>query len=39
VIDLGLVKFVQECEDIGERANKEYFIEKSLKKMKGDWVG
>ena len=34
-----MVEHVQKCEDIGEKANKEYFIEKSLKKMKADWVG
>lgn len=39
LVDLGMVAHVQKCEDIGEKANKEYFIEKSLKKMKADWVG
>jgi dynein heavy chain len=25
------------CEEVGERAYKEYHIEKSLNKMQGDW--
>ena len=39
LVDKGLVAHVSKCEDVGERANKEFFIEKSLKKMKLDWVG
>ena len=39
IIDRGMVKFVQECDDIGEKANKEYNIEKSLAKMKKEWEG
>jgi dynein heavy chain, axonemal len=39
VIDKGMGKFVTECEDIGEKAYKENYIEKSLKKMKLDWEG
>ena len=34
-----MVAHVAVCEEIGEKANKEYFIEKSLKKMKADWNG
>jgi len=37
LIDMGMVKHNQVCEDVGERAGKEYHIEKSLKKMKEDW--
>jgi len=37
LIDMGMVKHNQICEDVGERAGKEYHIEKSLKKMKEDW--
>lgn len=39
LVDLGMVAHVAVCEEIGEKANKEYFIEKSLKKMKADWNG
>jgi dynein heavy chain len=38
LIDMGMVKHNQVCEDVGERAGKEYHIEKSLKKMKEDWI-
>lgn len=34
---MGMVKHNQVCEDVGERAGKEYHIEKSLKKMKDEW--
>lgn len=39
VVDRGMVKFAQECDDVGEKANKEYNIEKSLAKMKKEWQG
>jgi len=39
VIEKGMVDFADTCEDIGEKAYKEYNIEKSLAKMKGDWIG
>jgi len=34
---MGLVKNLSICEEVGERAAKEYNIEKSLRKMKLDW--
>lgn len=34
---MGLVDHLTICEEVGERASKEYNIEKSLKKMKGEW--
>ena len=37
VIDLGMVEFVTECDDVGEKAYKEFHIEKSLEKMKKEW--
>ena len=37
VVDAGMLKYMDICEDIGERAYKEYHIEKSLNKMIGDW--
>jgi dynein heavy chain len=39
VVDRGMVKFVTDCDDIGEKANKEFNIEKSLAKMKKEWQG
>jgi dynein heavy chain len=36
-IDKGLLAHSELCEDTGEKAYKEYNIEKSLKKMKDDW--
>jgi len=32
-----MVNHVAYCEEIGERAAKEYHIELTLKKMKDDW--
>jgi dynein heavy chain len=37
VIDAGMMKFTEFCEEVGERAFKEFNIEKSLVKMQGDW--
>jgi len=39
VIELGMVEHADTCEDVGEKAYKEHNIEKSLKKMKGEWAG
>jgi dynein heavy chain len=39
VIEKGMVEHADVCEDIGEKAYKEFNIEKSLKKMKDDWEG
>lgn len=38
-IDAGLLEHSELCEDVGEKAYKEFNIEKSLAKMKGEWVG
>ena len=32
-----MLKHIELCEDVGERAYKEFHIEKSLTKMQGDW--
>lgn len=37
LIDLGMVAHVAICDEIGEKAQKEFFIEKSLAKMKKEW--
>lgn len=37
LIDLNLVQHVSSCEDVGEKASKEYTIELELKKMKSEW--
>lgn len=34
---MGMLKHLDTCEDIGERAFKEFHIEKSLIKMQNDW--
>lgn len=39
VIEKGMIDHADICEDIGEKAFKEFNIEKSLKKMKGEWEG
>jgi dynein heavy chain len=36
-ITAGLLDHGELCEDVGEKAYKEFNIEKSLKKMKTDW--
>ena len=38
-VDKGLLKEVDLCEEVGEKAFKEHNIEVTLKKMKADWVG
>lgn len=37
-MEMKLIDHTDICVDIGERAGKEYGIETSLSKMKGDWV-
>ena len=39
LIDLGMAPHVALCEEVGEKAQKEYHIEKSLLKMKSEWQG
>jgi dynein heavy chain len=39
VIDKGLLNNLEICEEVGEKAAKEYNIECSLTKMQGDWKG
>lgn len=39
VIEKGMVEHAEVCEDIGEKAYKEFNIEKSLVKMKAEWEG
>lgn len=39
LIDLGLTEHVAICDEVGEKAAKEYHIEKSLIKMKSEWAG
>lgn len=39
VIDMKMVEHTQVCEDVGEKAFKEYGIEQSLAKMKAEWEG
>lgn len=37
VIDAGMLKNLDVCEEVGEKAYKEFHIEKSLGKMMNDW--
>jgi len=37
LLDIGLLNYVQEVEAVGDRAGKEYTLEKALRKMKEDW--
>jgi len=39
VIDKGMLDHIAIAEEVGEKAFKEYNIEKSLAKMKKDWEG
>lgn len=39
VIEKGLIKYIPLCEEVGEKAAREYNIEMMLKKMLEDWVG
>ena len=36
-VDKGLCNYTQKCEEIGEKASREYAIECMLNKMKKDW--
>jgi len=37
VINAGMLNNLDVCEEVGEKAFKEYHIEKSLIKMQSDW--
>lgn len=37
LIDLGLLNHLPFCEEIGERASKEFSIENALREMKAQW--
>lgn len=37
VIEADMLKHIEVCEEVGEKAYKEYHIEKSLNKMMEDW--
>lgn len=37
VIEAGMLKYLDVCEEVGEKAYKEFHIEKSLNKMMSDW--
>lgn len=37
VLDLGLMKHVEELVDVGERASKEFQIETMLREMQEQW--
>ena len=39
VIEKGMLDHVAVAEEVGEKAFKEYNIEKALAKMKKDWIG
>jgi len=39
VIDMGMVTHTQVCEDVGEKAFKEFGIEQSLNAMQSAWEG
>jgi dynein heavy chain len=39
VIDKGMLKHVEICEEVGERAYKEFGIERMLNKMMTEWKG
>jgi len=39
VIDKGMLKYLEICEEVGEKASKEFYIEKNLDKMMKDWDG
>ena len=39
LVDSGMVEHVGICDEVGEKAAKEYHIEKSLAKMKKEWEG
>lgn len=37
VINAGMLNNIEVCEEVGEKAYKEYHIERSLTKMVADW--
>jgi dynein heavy chain, axonemal len=37
LLDVGLLNFVNDVADVGDRAGKEFGLEKTLNKMKADW--
>lgn len=37
LLDLGLLNYVQDVAEVGDRAGKEFTLEKTLNKMKEDW--
>ena len=37
LIEIGMVNHVDICDEVGEKAQKEFHIEKSLAKMKKEW--
>lgn len=37
VINAGMLNHIDICEEVGEKAYKEFHIEKSLVKMQNDW--
>ncbi len=37
VIDAGMLNHLEVCEDVGEKAYKEFHIERSLTKMMKEW--
>ena len=39
VVERGMLNHIDVAEEVGEKAFKEYNIEKALAKMKADWVG
>ncbi|KAL2299010.1 hypothetical protein Nmel_014623 [Mimus melanotis] len=38
ILDCGLSKFIEQIEPVGAAASKEYSLEKSIEKMKLEWV-
>jgi len=39
VIDKGMLKHIEVCQEVGERAQKEFNIERQLERMMADWKG
>jgi dynein heavy chain len=37
ILDMGLLEFTNQCQEVGERAYKEYLIETELAAMKKQW--
>ena len=38
-IEKGLCNYTSVCEEVGDRASREYAIEQTLNRMKKDWSG